>query len=80
MNEEEKKKYEAFKYWLETNTEKGVTSIPDNLCKSVIKIIEIQEKMINDLAEYGQNCYFGSPIKITKKELIENVRKRYKTK
>lgn len=52
MSEEEKKKYKAFKYWLETNTEKGVATIPDNLCKYVIGIIEKQQKEIERLKEY----------------------------
>jgi len=40
MNEEERRKYEAFQYWIQTNTEKGVTTIPDNLCLFVVNLIK----------------------------------------
>ena len=44
MNEEEKRKYEAFQYWIQTNTERGVTTIPDNLCLFVINLIKRLQK------------------------------------
>ena len=44
MNEEEKRKYEAFQYWIQTNTEKGVTTIPDNLCLFVVNLIKSLQK------------------------------------
>ncbi len=28
----------AFKYWYETNTEKGVSSIPDYICKDLLDL------------------------------------------
>lgn len=50
MNDEEKRKYEAFQYWIQTNTERGVTAIPDNLCLFVVNLIEkLQEE--NELAK-----------------------------
>lgn len=58
MSEEEKKKYDAFKYWSEMNTEKGVTYIPDYMCENVINIIEnqqqelqLKDKVIDEMAE-----------------------------
>lgn len=44
MNDEEKRKYEAFQYWIQTNTERGVTAIPDNLCLFVVNLIEKLQK------------------------------------
>lgn len=44
MNEEEKRKYEAFQYWIQTNTERGVTTIPDNLCLFVTNLIKSLQK------------------------------------
>lgn len=44
MNEEEKRKYEAFQYWIQTNTEKGVTTIPDTLCLFVVNLIKSLQK------------------------------------
>ena len=44
MNEEEKRKYEAFQYWIQTNTEKGVTTIPDTLCLFVVNLINKLQK------------------------------------
>ena len=44
MNEEEKRKYEAFQYWIQTNTERGVTTIPDSLCLFIVNLIEKLQK------------------------------------
>lgn len=44
MNEEERRKYEAFQYWIQTNTEKGVTTIPDTLCLFVVNLINKLQK------------------------------------
>jgi hypothetical protein len=52
MNEEEKRKYEAFQYWIQTNTERGVTTIPDNLCLFVINLIKSLQKENEGLKEY----------------------------
>lgn len=52
MNEKEKRKYEAFQYWIQTNTERGVTTIPDNLCLFVINLIKSLQKENKELKEY----------------------------
>ena len=60
MNEEERRKYEAFQYWIQTNTEKGVTTIPDNLCLFVVNLIkslqrenkELNEKILDNVGIY----------------------------
>lgn len=45
MNEEEKKKAIAnFKYWIDTNTEKGVCYLPDYICAKVLNLIEKLQK------------------------------------
>lgn len=49
MNEEGKRKYEAFQYWIQTNTERGVTTIPDNLCLFVINLIKSLQKENEEL-------------------------------
>lgn len=49
MNEEEKRKYEAFQYWIQTNTEKGVTAIPDNLCLFIVNLIKSLQKENEEL-------------------------------
>ena len=46
MNEEEKRKYEAFQYWIQTNTEKGVTTIPYTLCLFVVNLINVSLYLI----------------------------------
>ena len=35
MTDEEMKEYEAFKYYYQTNTEKGISYIPDYMCENV---------------------------------------------
>lgn len=52
MNEEEKRKYEAFLYWIQTNTEKGVTTIPDNLCLFVVNLIKSLQKENEELRKF----------------------------
>lgn len=44
MTKEEKRKYEAFQYWIQTNTEKGVTTIPDDLCLFAVNLINKLQK------------------------------------
>lgn len=34
----------AFIYWIKTNTEKGVTTIPRHICNNIIKILESIDK------------------------------------
>ena len=57
MNEEEKRKYEAFQYWIQTNTERGVTTIPDNLCLFVINLIKSLQKENEELKQDRNNNY-----------------------
>lgn len=40
MTLEQKKLVDAFKYWVETNTENGVSVIPAFICKDIIAILE----------------------------------------
>ena len=44
MNEEEKKAIANFKYWIDTNTEKGVCYLPDYICAKVLNLIEKNTK------------------------------------
>lgn len=67
MNEEEKRKYEAFQYWIQTNTERGVTTIPDNLCLFVINLIEKLQKENEELK--GQ---YAEYVKLTCNEVAKN--------
>ena len=57
MNEEERRKYEAFQYWIQTNTERGVTTIPDNLCLFVINLIKSLQKENEELKQDRNNNY-----------------------
>ena len=57
MNEEEKRKYKAFQYWIQTNTERGVTTIPDNLCLFVINLIKSLQKENEELKQDRNNNY-----------------------
>lgn len=49
MNQEEKRKYEAFQYWIQTNTERGVTTISDNLCLFIVNLIKSLQKENEEL-------------------------------
>lgn len=51
MNEEEKKQIKDFEYWVNTNNEKGVCSIPDYICNRVLNVIDKQQKEIKNLAQ-----------------------------
>ena len=75
MNEEEKRKYEAFQYWIQTNTERGVTTIPDNLCLFVVNLIKSLQKenkkykqffdlMLRLDSDYFMNCGDEGTIKL----------------
>lgn len=33
------KKIEAFKYWIDTNTDVGVTTLPEDLCREIYEIL-----------------------------------------
>ena len=76
MNEEDRRKYEAFQYWIQTNTEKGVTTIPDTLCLFVVNLIKSLQKeneelknevLEKDLEIIGKEEY----TKASMKEIIE---------
>ena len=55
LSDEEKKRYEAFKYYYETNTEKGISYIPDYMCENVLNLIEKQSKEIEHQKEKREN-------------------------
>ena len=42
---------ENFKYWLDTNTEKGVSHIPDYICNNVLNYIDKLQKELENLKE-----------------------------
>lgn len=49
MSEEEKKAIANFKYWIDTNTERGICYLPDYICAKVLNLIEKQQKEIKEL-------------------------------
>ena len=70
MSKEERRNLEAFIYWVETNTERGVSTIPDYICNNIINLITKQQKeieniqtnirdTISDLEELQDNEYDG---------------------
>ena len=81
MNEEEKRKYEAFQYWIQTNTERGVTTIPDNLCLFVVNLIKSlqkeNEKLKNKLLDTleGQKVIKEETQEVKKPVIDNNVKK-----
>ena len=88
MNEEEKRKYEAFQYWIQTNTEKGVTTIPDSLCLFIVNLIKSlqkeNEELKNDYENLNnsvvvKNYYIKNSIPIQKvKDKIEELKQEKK--
>lgn len=66
MNEEEKRKYEAFQYWIQTNTERGVATIPDNLCLFVVNLIKSLQKENEKLKNFLPKC--GARIELEKED------------
>ena len=87
MNEEEKRKYEAFQYWIQTNTEKGVTTIPDNLCLFIVNLIkslqkeneELNEKILDNAGIYQLGFKDGEESYIKKvKDKIEELKQEKK--
>lgn len=36
---EQKKHVDAFEYWVKTNTENGVSILPESICKDIIAIL-----------------------------------------
>lgn len=85
MSEEEKRKYEAFQYWVKTNTEKGVTTIPDSLCLFVVNLIKklqkenekykrLSEMNLKNAEEFKSNmCEHRCLLKSENKELKEYI-------
>jgi len=39
LTTEQKKHIDAFKYWVQTNTENGVSTIPKSICDNIIAIL-----------------------------------------
>ena len=39
MTIDQKKHVDAFEYWVKTNTENGVSTIPESICKNIIAIL-----------------------------------------
>jgi hypothetical protein len=39
LTTEQKKHVDAFEYWVKTNTENGVSTIPESICKDIIAIL-----------------------------------------
>lgn len=62
MNEEEKRKYEAFQYWIQTNTERGVITIPDNLCLFVVNLIKSLQKENTEFEKLSKDCSYSVDI------------------
>ncbi len=40
LTTEQKKHVDAFEYWVQTNTENGVSTIPESICKDIIAILK----------------------------------------
>lgn len=74
MNEEEKRKYEAFQYWIQTNTERGVTTIPDNLCLFVVNLIKSLQKENEELkAKWDKDTHIlQNELDLTNADKINN--------
>ena len=70
INEEEKRKYEAFQYWIQTNTERGVTTIPDNLCLFIVNLIKSLQKENEELKRLM--AYKNGYTKLLEEDLFEN--------
>ena len=75
MNEEERRKYEAFQYWIQTNTEKGVTTIPDTLCLFVVNLIKSLQKENEKLKAKLLDTLEGQ--KIIKEETPQYIKENY---
>ena len=75
MTEEEKRKYEAFQYWIQTNTERGVTTIPDNLCLFVVNLIKSLQKENEKLKNKLLDTLEGQ--KVIKEETPQYIKENY---
>ncbi len=78
MNEEERRKYEAFQYWIQTNTEKGVTTIPDTLCLFVVNLIKSLQKENEKLKAKLLDTLEGQ--KVIKEETPQDIKENYISK
>ena len=48
MSNDQKKHIDAFKYWVQTNTENGVSTIPKSICDNIIAILREKGGKDND--------------------------------
>ena len=75
MNEEEKKAIANFKYWIDTNTEKGVCYLPDYIYAKVLNLIEKlqkeNEELRKKLNEENKRCMM---LAIEKQDYFEKYR------
>lgn len=51
IREKEQKSIANFKYWIDTNTERGVCYLPDYICTKVLNLIEKLQKENEELEE-----------------------------
>ena len=67
ISEKEQKLIANFKYWIDTNTERGVCYLPDYICAKVLNLIEKLQKenekykqffdlMLRLDSDYFMNC------------------------
>lgn len=76
LPKEEKKSIENFKYWIQTNTERGVCTIPDYICINALNLLEKQQKEIKELKSKTQII---SPLYIKENYISkEAIRKKIK--
>lgn len=76
--EGEKKVIENFKYWIQTNTERGVCTIPDYICINALNLLEKQQKEIEWLSFDNKilDCQLdsnGKNIDMLKNEILNNM-------
>lgn len=48
MSNDQKKHIDAFKYWVQTNTENGVSTIPKSICDDIIRILDGEDGGADD--------------------------------
>lgn len=83
MNQEEKRKYEAFQYWIQTNTERGVTTIPDNLCLFIVNLIKSLQKeneelkIKNNAIKRESEAYAENMIRLDNELNLEKEKSKY---
>ena len=76
----EKKAIENFKYWIQTNTERGVCTIPDYICINALNLLEKQQKeiekkdkIITEVERYARGIKDEELLLILKKDEIEKL-------